>query len=77
MSNSVCWYGHVLGREDGNILRRALDFENEGQRTKGRPQGTWKRQVVEESMKVGLRMEDALSRSLWSADVNNITAGLR
>ena len=27
MANSVCWYGHVLRREDGFVLRRALDFE--------------------------------------------------
>ena len=32
MANSVCWYGHVLWREDGHVLRRALDFEVEGQR---------------------------------------------
>ena len=35
MTNSVCWYGHVLRREDGHILRRALDFEVEGQSKKG------------------------------------------
>ena len=23
MASSVCWYGHVLRREDGHILRRA------------------------------------------------------
>ena len=22
MANSVCWYGHVLRREDGHVLRR-------------------------------------------------------
>ena len=37
MANSVRWYGHVLRREDGHVLRRALDFEVEGQRKKGRP----------------------------------------
>ena len=36
MVNSVCWYGHVLRREDGRILKTALDFEVEGQRKKGR-----------------------------------------
>ena len=34
-------------------------FEVEGERTKGRPNRTWKKQVVKESMKVSLRMEDA------------------
>ena len=30
MPNSVRWYGHVLKRNDGHILR-SLDFEVEGQ----------------------------------------------
>ena len=26
IADSVRWYGHLLRREDGHILRRALDF---------------------------------------------------
>ena len=52
MANSVRWYGHVLRREDGHVLRRALDFEVEGQRRKGWSKRTWKKQVEEESVKV-------------------------
>ena len=40
MKNSVCWYGHMLRREDDHVLRRVLDFEVEGQRKKGRPKWT-------------------------------------
>ena len=29
------WHGHVLKREDGHVLRRALDFEVYGKRKKG------------------------------------------
>ena len=60
VANSVDWNGHVLRRQDGHVLRRALDFEVEGQRKKGRPKRTWKNQVEKESVKVGLRWEDAL-----------------
>ena len=74
MANSVRWYGHVMRREDGHVLRRALDFEDEGQRKNGR---TWKKQVKEESVKVGLRREAALGRSKLSAGVKNIVTGLR
>ena len=28
MANSVRWYGHVLRREDGHVLRRALFFRS-------------------------------------------------
>ena len=61
MANSVCWYGHVLRREDGHVLRMALDFEVEVQRKKGRLKSTWIKYVEEESVKVGLRREYTLS----------------
>ena len=77
IANSVCWHGHVLMREDGHVLRRALDFVVEGQRKKGRPKRTWKKQVEEETVKVGLRREDALCCQKWSVGVNKIAAGLR
>ena len=37
MSNSVRWYGHVLRREDGQVLRRALDIEVEDHWKNRRP----------------------------------------
>ena len=77
MASSVCCFGHVLVRVDGHVLRRALDFEVYDQRKKGRPKGTLKGQVEEESVKVGFRMEDALCRSKWSVRVIQIAAGLR
>ena len=60
MANSVRWYGHVSRREDGHVLRRALDFEVNGGRKKGRLKRTWKKQVEDESMMVGLGWGDAL-----------------
>ena len=54
MANSVRWYGHVMKGEDGHIIR-ALDFEVEGQRKKGRPKKPWIKQVEEERMNVGLK----------------------
>ena len=66
----------MLRREDGHVLRKALDVDVYGQRKKGRLKRTWKRQVKEESVKVGLRRVDALCRSKWRVGVNQITAGL-
>ena len=79
MANSVRWYDHVLRRKDSHILRRAFNFEVEGQNEKGRSKRerevkernggqrekwrskrTWKKHVEEESVKIGLRREDAL-----------------
>ena len=57
MLNNVCWYGHVLRREDGHVLRMALDLRL---KVEGWPKRILKKQVDEESVKVGLRREDAL-----------------
>ena len=59
------------------VLRRSIDFELEGQRNKGRRARKWTRKVEEESVKIGLRREDALCRSKWSVSANKIAAGLR
>ena len=66
IASGVCWHGHVLRREDGHIIRKASDLEAEGQRKKERPKRTWKKQVGEESVKVGLRRETPLCQSKWS-----------
>ena len=67
----------MYSEEDGHILRQALDIEVEGKRKKWRPKRTWKKQVEEKSVKVGLRREDALCLSKWSVGVKQIAAGLR
>ena len=44
-ANGVRWYGHVLRRDDGHVLRKALEFEVKGKRKRGRPKKTCKTQV--------------------------------
>ena len=56
MESSVHWYGHVMRRKDGHGLRKASYFEAKSQMMKWKPKWTWK--VDEESIKVGLKMEE-------------------
>ena len=35
-ASKVRWYGHVLRRDNGDVLSRALDFEVAGKRERGR-----------------------------------------
>ena len=70
---AVWWYGHVLGREEGSVLRKALDFEVEGCRKKGRPKSTSKRKI--EVRKIGMVKEDAYDRSKWREIVRGIAEG--
>ena len=69
-ANGVCWYGHVLRRDEEGI-----EFEVCGTR-RGQPKKTWKEQV-EESRRVGLRVEDALYRAKWREGVRAIAANVR
>ena len=55
MENNVYWHDH--------LLRMALDFEVDGQRKKGRPKRTLKKQVEKEFEKVSLRRKDTLCPS--------------
>ena len=51
--NEVRWYGNVLRRDDDRVLRIALDLEVTGRRKRGRLKKTWKKQVEEETEKIG------------------------
>ena len=42
-ANEVRWYGHVIRREDDNILKKTMMMEVNGQRKRGGPKMTWKR----------------------------------
>ena len=77
MASSVHWYCHVFRRDDGHVLIRALNFEVEGHWKKGRLKRTWKKQVEDKSVKVGLRREDTLCLLKWSAGKDQIAAVLR
>ena len=64
-------YGHVLRRDDGHVLRKALEFEEKGKRKQGQPKKTWKMQVKSKS--VGLEKEsDALNQVRWRVGVGGI-----
>ena len=65
------WYGHVLRRNNGDVLRRALGFELVERRCSGRPNITWKRQVEEHINQIGLKREDAIDRVKWRNSVYN------
>ena len=71
-ANGVRWYWHVLRRDDGHVLRKALKFEVRGKRKRGRPKKTWKTQVEKESKSIGLEKNDAMNRARWRVGVRKI-----
>ena len=68
-ANGVRWYGHVLRRDNGHVLKKALEFKVKGKRKQGRPRKTWKRQVEKESKSVGLEKKDAMNLAKWRVRV--------
>ena len=75
-ANEIRWYGHVLRRDDDSVLRVALNLEVSGKRKRGRPKKTWKKQVEEETEKIGLKKKDALRRDKWRDRVRAIAEGM-
>ena len=51
-ASGVRWYGRVLRKDNGDVLRKALDFKVTGRRWRGRPNMTWKRQVKEHTNQI-------------------------
>ena len=72
IASGVRWFGHVLRRDEGDVLREALQFEVDGRRGRGRPRNTWKKQVEKEMKRAGLRREDAYDRGRWREGVQTI-----
>ena len=66
----------VQRRDDGHVLRKALEFEVRGKRKRGRAKKTWKMQVEKESKSVGLEKKDATNRARWRVGVREIAAGV-
>jgi len=61
--NRLRWYGHVLRIEDNDWVKKCMEYEVEGARSRGRPKKSW-RKIVEKDYKLrGLNREDAMDRS--------------
>ena len=62
----------MLRRDNGHVLRKALEFEVKGKRKRGRPKKIWRTQVEKKSKSVGLEKEDTLNQARWRVGVGEI-----
>ena len=46
MSRKWRWIGHTLRKPDTNIARQALTWNPQGNRKRGRPRLTWRREIM-------------------------------
>jgi len=63
--NRLRWYGHVLQKEDTDWVKKYMEYEVEGSRSRGRPKRTWKEVVQKDCQARNLNKEDAMDRGRW------------
>jgi len=70
--NRLCWYGHVLHKEDDDWVKKCMEYEVEGPRPRGRPKRTWRAVVKEDGQARKLNTEDAVDRSKWRKLIKDV-----
>ena len=70
-ASGVRWLGRVLRKENGDVVKNALEFKVERQRTRGRPKRTWRKQVEKERLKADLNLRNAHNRTKWRESASN------
>ena len=67
------WIGHTLRKDGNSITKRALEWNPQGRRTRGRPRGTWRRVVERDTERGGKTWSQvkklAQDRERWRAFV--------
>jgi len=70
------WIGHTLRKLRDNIARRALQWNPQGQRNRGRPKNTWRRGVEQEMKEAGVKWGSleaaAQDRAKWKQFVGGL-----
>ena len=76
-TSGVQWYGHVLRRNNGDVLRRALDFEVAERKGHGQTNMTWKKQVEEHTDQIGPKKESAIDRTKRRDNVYKLSRSMK
>jgi len=63
--NRLCWYGHVLQKDDDDWVKKCIEYEVEGPSPKERPKRTWREVVRKDCKTRKLNKEDAMDRCKW------------
>jgi len=61
--NRLHWYGHVLRKEDDNLVKKCMEYKVKGPRPRGRPKSTWREAVKEDCQARKLNKDDAMDHS--------------
>jgi len=64
--------GHVLWKEDDDWVMKCMEYWVEGPTPRGRPNRTWKENVVKDCQARKLNKEDAADRSRWRKMIKDV-----
>ena len=70
--NRLRWYGHVLRKDDDDLVKKCMEHEVEGLRPRGRPKRTRKEVVQEDCQACKLNKEDAVDRCKWRKMIKEV-----
>ena len=59
------WYGHVMGRGEHYVGRRAIEMKVQGRRKRGRPKRRWLDKVRDDIKEKGLSADEVYDRVTW------------
>jgi len=62
----------VLQKEDGNWVKKCMEYEAEGSRPRDIPKRTWKEVVEKNCPACKLNKEDAVDCSRWRKLIKNV-----
>jgi len=62
---------HVLRKDDNDCVKKCMEYEVEGVRSRGRPKKTWREIVQKDCQAHKLNREDAMDRSRWRMQIRD------
>ena len=68
------WFGHVVRREETEILGKTQHVVAPGRRPPGRHKKTWRKSMQEELASLNLQKEQAQNRDQWKRVINRLTS---
>ena len=69
--NMFRWYGHVLRKEDNDLVKKCMEYEVEGARPRGRPKKMSREIVRKDCQARKLNREDAMDRNRWMKQIRD------
>jgi hypothetical protein len=70
------WLGHTLRKDKDDITKHSLKWNPQGQRKRGRPKNTWRRQLSKELKEMGLENAETMAqdRGEWRKIVHGLSS---